>query len=132
MVLENDMSSREKLINAATSSLKYSYSKYSKLRVAAAILTKEGNIITGCNIENRSLGLSICAERVALFKAVSEGCRAIKSIGITSSLQEPVYPCGACRQVLSEFEPNLVIYVNHDRRSYKLSKIHPLNFDNKF
>ena len=126
------MNSREKLINAAESSLKYSYCRYSKLKVAAAILTEEGNVVTGCNIENRSLGLSICAERVALFKAVSEGHRKIRSIGITSSLQNPVYPCGACRQVLSEFEPNLTVYINHDRKSYKLSKLHPLNFDNKF
>lgn len=123
---------REKLIHNAKNALENSYDKYSKVKVGAAILTNDERIFSGCNIENISFGLTICAERVALFKAVSEGYKDFKAIGIASSLNEPIFPCGACRQVLQEFEPDLIIYIDLDNKKYKLSDLLPLSFKNKF
>ena len=82
------------------------YAPYSKFRVGAALLADNGTVITGCNVENRSFGLSNCAERTAVFKALSLGCRSFKAIAVSTPDSEvPVGPCGACRQVLSEFMP---------------------------
>ena len=84
----------------------FAYIPYSKFRVGAALLTDDGNIITGCNVENRSFGLTICAERTAVTKAVSQGYRSFKALAVsTPDSVVPVGPCGACRQVLSEFMP---------------------------
>ncbi|GAY26535.1 cytidine deaminase [Desulfurococcaceae archaeon AG1] len=85
--------------------IKNSYSPYSRFRVASAVMCKDGRIYTGVNVENSSYGLSICAERVAVFKAVSEGCRAISRVYVISDHSKPIPPCGACLQVISEFSP---------------------------
>ena len=80
------------------------YAPYSKFRVGAALLGADGRIFTGCNVENRSFGLTVCAERNAVFQGVSQGCRNFLALAIvTPDSGEPVGPCGACRQVLSEF-----------------------------
>ena len=79
------------------------YAPYSKFRVGAALLTKEGAVYTGCNVENISFGLTICAERVAAAAAIAAGATEFVSIAIVSDSITPVSPCGACRQVLSEF-----------------------------
>ena len=96
----------EKLFSAAWEAARNSYSPYSKFRVGAAILCGDGSIIIGTNVENRSFGLTICAERSALVTAVSLGKQVFKAIAIaTPDASYAVSPCGACRQVLSEFFP---------------------------
>ena len=94
----------ELLMNKAKEAAKNSYSRFSNFAVGAALLTAKGNIYSGCNVENSSFGLTICAERCAVFKAVSEGEREVKAIAIYSPNTEACYPCGACRQVLHEFQ----------------------------
>jgi cytidine deaminase len=92
------------LFNEARKAADAAYAPYSKFRVGAALLTDDGTIYTGCNVENRSFGLTICAERSAVVRAVSDGRRVFVAIAIaTPDSVEPVGPCGACRQVLSEF-----------------------------
>lgn len=92
------------LFDSAMQASKLSYSPYSKFPVGAAILMDDGRIFTGCNIENRSYGLTNCAERTAVFKAVSEGALKISAVAIAAPKADyPVGPCGACRQVLTEF-----------------------------
>ncbi|MFC3883530.1 cytidine deaminase [Bacillus songklensis] len=91
------------LINEAIKARKQAYTPYSAFQVGAAVLTKNGNVYLGCNIENASYGLTNCAERTALFTAVANGEKDIKAIVITGDTEGPISPCGACRQVLAEF-----------------------------
>jgi cytidine deaminase len=96
----------DELFIIAQKAAENAYAPYSKFRVGAALLADDGTIITGCNVENRSFGLTICAERTAVTKAVSEGRKSFKALAIsTPDSAVPVGPCGACRQVLSEFMP---------------------------
>ena len=99
------MDNRE-LINMAEKAMEKAYAPYSKFKVGAALLCADGRVYTGCNIENASYGASNCAERTAVFKAISEGKREFIKIAIVSSGGDFTYPCGICRQVLSEFMPN--------------------------
>ena len=103
------------LIDAAQAAQLNSYSPYSKYKVGAAVLTKEGKIYTGTNIENASYGLTVCAERNALFSAIGAGEKDFEAIAITAGRQDTkgeVSPCGACRQVMQEFfTPNTPVYV---------------------
>ncbi|MEM1946892.1 MAG: cytidine deaminase [Candidatus Caldarchaeum sp.] len=99
------------LLQQARKAMRHSYAPYSRFRVGAALLTEDGEIVTGCNVENASYGLSNCAERTAVFKAVSEGRKKFKAIAVVSSKTNPAYPCGACRQVLREFNPRLRVVV---------------------
>lgn len=94
---------QERLVRAAIQAANSSYSPYSRFSVGAALLTDQGDLVTGCNVENASYGLTVCAERVALFKAVSEGHRAFEALAVAGGRGEPVPPCGACLQVLAEF-----------------------------
>lgn len=99
-----EKTSMKELFLQALKASEYSYSPYSKFPVGAAVLFKSGNIFTGCNVENRSYGLTNCAERSALFSGVSSGEREIAAVAIAAPLADyPVGPCGACRQVLTEF-----------------------------
>ncbi len=98
-----------KLAKLASSARELAYAPYSKYKVGAALLTDDGKTYTGCNVENASYGMSMCAERVALYKAVSEGNQSIHSIAL--SLSGSGSPCGACRQVLHEFNPSMVVYL---------------------
>lgn len=121
-------SKRTELLNIARQAVSKAYSRYSGFNVGAAILTENGKIFTGCNIENVSYGLTICAERVALFKAVSEGYTSFEAIAVSSSSDKPVFPCGACRQVLAEFSKKLVVFVDNDPTEYKLVDLIPNSF----
>lgn len=97
------------LIEKAKRARERAYAPYSKSKVGAALLTKRGRVYTGANVENASLGLTVCAERVALCKAVTNGEKNFVKIVVVASKDEPVTPCGACRQVLSEFSSDLKI-----------------------
>ena len=92
------------LMDEAKEASKKSYSPFSRFAVGAAVLASSGKIYRGCNVENSSFGLTICAERCAIFKAVSEGEKEIKAVAIYSPNSDSCYPCGACRQVMYEFE----------------------------
>lgn len=97
------------LLEKAKAASKNSYSPYSKFRVGAAVLTESGDIYSGCNVENASYGLTICAERNAVFHMVAQGKQKIKALAIYTPTQTPTAPCGACRQVINEFGPDAVI-----------------------
>lgn len=94
----------QELMNNAKEAAKNSYSPFSRFAVGAAVITSSGKIYRGCNVENSSFGLTNCAERTAIFKAVSEGERGILAVAIYSPNTDSCYPCGACRQVLYEFQ----------------------------
>jgi cytidine deaminase len=97
------------LIQAAIKAAEHAYAPYSNYRVGAALLTQEGHIYRGCNVENAAYGSSMCAERTAIFKAVSEGERTFQAIAVAT--QNGGSPCGACRQVMREFAPDLTVII---------------------
>jgi cytidine deaminase len=107
------------LIEAATAALRAAHAPYSKFRVGAAVRTSDGRVFAGCNVENASYGLSICAERVAIFNAVSQGAREIAAIAVCTEGDEPAPPCGACRQVIAEFarDPTTIVLTNTSGRT---------------
>ncbi len=127
-----------KLLRAAQDARKLAYAPYSSFTVGAALLTSTGKIYTGCNIENASFGATNCAERTALFKAVSEGERSFAAIALigrkinTESAPTVCAPCGICRQVLSEFCDNsLTVIMSADGTNYQeatLAELLPLSF----
>ena len=102
----------EQLVSAARAALKNAYAPYSKFRVGAALLTNKGEIFAGCNVENASYGMSNCAERTAIFSAVSQrGSNfEIDAIAIVNDQNAPCAPCGACRQVIYEFGPKATVF----------------------
>src|ERR1700746_2515308 len=103
---------RKKLERAATRVMKNAHAPYSKFRVGAAVLTKNGKIFSGCNVENASYGMTNCAERTAIFTAVAElGPKfEIKAIAVVNDKGVPCSPCGACRQVIYEFGPDAIVF----------------------
>ncbi|MCX7667538.1 MAG: cytidine deaminase [Atribacterota bacterium] len=122
---------RRDLVKKAWESKEYAYAPYSRFRVGAALLGGEGKIFTGCNVENSSLGLTICAERVALVKAVSSGVRSFQKIAIVSDAPTFCFPCGACRQVLFEFAPSLEVISatsSLDFQVFRLDELLPHGF----
>lgn len=114
----------ESLIAKAMEARKKSYAPYSCFAVGAALLAKSGHIYTGCNVENASYGLSICAERVAVFKAVSEGEREFEAIAIVT--EKGITPCGACRQVLMEFDEDIQVIVADEAGGYRVFSLQEL------
>lgn len=99
----------KQLVKIASKARKKAYAPYSKFKVGAALEAENGKIYTGCNIENASYGITVCAERVALVKAVSEGVKKFKRIAVVASSKKPCPPCGICRQALYEFAPKMEI-----------------------
>lgn len=102
-------SPEEELIRRAREARSNAYSPYSGVKIGAAVLARDGSIYAGCNIENSSYGLSNCAERTAIFKAISEGRRELVTISIVGDTEDFTRPCGACRQVMVQFNPRLRI-----------------------
>jgi len=127
------MISDRELIEQAKNASKYAYALYSGFPVGAALLAKSGKVYTGCNVENSSYGLSMCAERVAVFKAVSAGEKEFVKLAIIGPENREILPCGACRQVLFEFAPDLIIVTldNDEVRSYSLKQLLPEGFGKK-
>ena len=119
----------DQLKKEAVLAMKKSYSPYSRVKVGAALLARDGSVFRGANVENASYGLSMCAERVALFKAVSEGHRDFGAIAITSTIGA-VSPCGACRQALSEFGLDMKVISTSGRveKSWVLRELLPDEF----
>lgn len=132
MIKDNFDISPEELINAAENACKYAYAPYSKFRVGAALLCGGGHIFTGCNVENGSYGAAICAERTAAVKAVSEGMTDFKAIAVVNAGGGLTYPCGICRQFLSEFAgEGFTVYLKDsggDIVSYSLDQLMPFGF----
>ena len=123
------------IVQAATTARVRAHATFSDFRVGAAIETSDGRIVTGCNIENSTYGLTMCAERVALFKAISEGHRSFTRIAVVADTPQPTTPCGACRQILWEFAGNLEIVLAdlHQIKSrHQLQDLLPHPFDARF
>ena len=128
------MAGSESLVAAARAARDRAVADYSHFKVGAALETADGTIVTGCNIENATYGLTLCAERVAIFKALSEGHRQFTRIAVVADTEEPTPPCGACRQIMWEFGGDLeVILANLDRETgrHALSDLFPLPFDKR-
>ena len=115
-----------KLLKEAESARLKAYVPYSEFKVGASVLTKEGKIFSGCNIENASFGLTICAERVALFKAVSEGFNQFEALAVICDTADPCFPCGACRQIIHEFGGEIVIICSNLNGKTMIKKIREL------
>ena len=126
----NDKELFEKAIEAR----EYAYAPYSKFKVGAALLTNSGKIYTGCNVENASYGGTICAERVAMVKAISEGEREFSKIAVVADTKSPVRPCGICLQFLSEFNVDMDVIMgtmNKELEKKRIRELLPFNFDKK-
>ena len=121
------------LIQFATVAREQSYSPYSNFAVGSALLCQDGTVYQGCNIENASFGMTNCAERTAIFKAVSEGHRLFQAIAVIADTEGPCAPCGACRQVMVEFNIPTIILTNLKGHTqvYTLDELLPLSFGPK-
>jgi cytidine deaminase len=120
------------LLAAARRARRHARAAFSGFKVGAALESADGTIISGCNIENASYGLTMCAERVAMFKALSEGHRTFRRIAIVADAETPTPPCGACRQILWEFGGDLEVLLGNLRRQtgcHQLSTLLPMPFD---
>jgi cytidine deaminase len=122
----------ERLIEAATASRANSVSHRSGFAVGAAIEAADGTIYGGCNVENSTYGLTVCAERVAIWKALSEGVRKFRAVAVVTGADSPTPPCGACRQILWEFAGDVPVVsatMNGMRKMYRVSVLLPEPFD---
>jgi cytidine deaminase len=125
-------SDHRSLVDAARRARENAVARFSHFKVGAALETPDGVVITGCNVENATYGLTICAERVAMFKALSEGHRAFSRVAIVADTEDPTPPCGACRQILWEFGGDLeVVLANltQEKGVHRLKDLLPLPFD---
>ena len=120
----------KELLEAALAARERAYAPYSKFLVGAAVRAESGKIYTGCNVENASYGLTVCAERNALFSAVGAGERKFTALCVVGDTEEPISPCGACRQVVAEFKVPCIILANlkGDVKEYTLEELLPYGF----
>ena len=126
--------SDDPLVTAARQARARAIAPYSRFKVGAALETADGTIVTGCNIENATYGLTVCAERVAMWKALSEGHRAFRRIAVVADTRDPTPPCGPCRQILWEFGGDLEVILANLRRvtgRHRLADLFPRPFDAK-
>jgi len=128
-VIDND------LIKAATDVRENAYAPFSKFKVGSALLTDDGSIVVGCNVESASYGLTVCAERVAIWKAISVGKTKIRRIAVVADTEELTPPCGACRQIIWEFGgdiPVIFANLNGKNETIQMKDLLPRAFDTKF
>ena len=126
------MAASDPLVDAARAAREHAVADYSGFKVGAALEAADGTIITGCNVENATYGLTICAERVAMFKALSEGHRSFTRVAIVADTGAPTPPCGACRQILWEFGGDLEVLLANlkdETGRHRLADLLPLPFD---
>ena len=126
------MVDKDVLVNAARAAREHAVARFSGFKVGAALQTPDGTIITGCNVENATYGLTVCAERVAMFKALSEGHREFVAVAVVADTQDPTPPCGACRQILWEFGGDLEVFLanlTEHKGTFRMKDLLPLPFD---
>jgi len=124
----------EQVLQQALQAREHALASFSRFKVGAALLTSSGKVYTGCNIENVTYGLTVCAERVALWKALSEGERSFVRMAVASDANPPAAPCGACRQLLWEFCGDLEIVIGNllgGREFHRLADLFPRPFDQR-
>jgi cytidine deaminase len=123
------------LIAAARTAREHAHAPYSNFRVGAAVRAKSGKIFTGCNVENATFGLTLCAERVAIFKAISEGERGFDAVAVVADTDTLTPPCGSCRQILWEFCGDAEVILSNLKGTvdrYRMSSLFPKPFDGSF
>ena len=123
------------MIGAATAVRENAYAPFSEFKVGSAIETDDGEIITGCNVESASYGLTVCAERVAIWKAISQGKRKIKCIAVVADTEDLTPPCGVCRQIIWEFGgdiPVILANLHGNTETVQMKDLLPRAFDTKF
>ena len=126
------MESNERLIEAARKAREHAYAPFSNFKVGAAVRSRSGRVSSGCNIENASYGLTLCAERVAIFKAMSEGEREFDAIAVVTDADQLTPPCGACRQIIWEMCGNVEVVLANlkvQRKTHRMKDLLPLPFD---
>jgi cytidine deaminase len=124
----------DRLVAAARKARRRAIAPYSKFKVGAALETEDGTVIEGCNVENASYGLTMCAERVAMFSALAQGHRRFRRIAVVADTDTPTPPCGPCRQILWEFGGNLEVTLANLRRvtgTHRMADLLPLPFDDR-
>jgi len=126
------MADRDRLVDAARKARENAVAGFSGFKVGAALETADGTIVTGCNVENATYGLTVCAERIAMFKALSEGHREFTRVAVVADTADPTPPCGACRQILWEFGGDLEVFLanlTEHKGTYRMKDLLPLPFD---
>ena len=122
------------LVDAARAARRFAVAPYSNFAVGAALETADGVVVTGCNVENATYGLTVCAERIALFKALSEGHRSFTRVTVVAGTENPTPPCGACRQLLWEFCGDVEVVLANDRAvtaRHQMAALLPHPFDSR-
>lgn len=128
------MSDSDRLIASARAAREFASAPYSNFKVGAALLTRDGTIYSGCNVENATYALTVCAERVALLKAISEGAREFTTIAVVADTASPTPPCGPCRQLLWEYCGDIVVIManlTQETARLRMSELLPLPFDRR-